>query len=93
MFLTSDVYCIYLKNFKCPFDFGLLYVNNFFDVSSCFDILPMVLFLPAFISIWLWNRQLYWPSYTLMLWLRFCEFVSLAIIDFEGPLAFRLILV
>ena len=38
--------------FKCPFDFGLLYVNNFlcFDISSSFDMLPVVLFLLALIS-------------------------------------------
>ena len=31
--------------FKCPFDFGLLYVNNLFyvlDISSCFDMFPVV---------------------------------------------------
>ena len=41
---------------------GLLYVNTYvFDVSSCFDMLPVVLFSLAFISICLWNRLL---SYT-----------------------------
>ena len=60
-FLKSDVYCIYFKNFKnivlsALLIFGFLYVNNFLYV---FDMLHVVLFLLAFISICLWNCQLY----------------------------------
>ena len=48
-----------------PFFLGLLYVNTYvFDVSSCFDMLLVVLLLLAFISICLWNRLLYYLSYT-----------------------------
>ena len=52
-FLMSDVYFIYFKNFKnivlsALLIFGLLYVKNFLYV---FDMLPVVLFLLAFISI------------------------------------------
>ena len=55
MFLTSDVFVFIFKNFKnivlsALFFFGLLYVNTYvFDVSSCFDMLPVVLLLLAFI--------------------------------------------
>ena len=48
-----------------PFFLGLLYVNTYvFDVSSCFDMLLVVLLLLAFISICLWNRLIYYLSYT-----------------------------
>ena len=64
---TCDVYCIYFKNIKnivlsALFDFWAFVYKQFilgFDISSCFDMLPVVSFLLVLISVCLWNRQLY----------------------------------
>ena len=64
---TCDFYCIYFKNIKnivlsALFDFWAFVYKQFilcFDISSCFDMLPVVSFFLVLISVCLWNRQLY----------------------------------